>query len=57
LQGSLTTEKAAIRLAAVQDWPQAVDLVLFRPPVRSRPSEPLAISLGTRSFGFEVLGF
>ena len=47
LQGSLTTEEAAARVRAVNDWLEAVDLVLLRPPVLSRASEPMHISLGT----------
>ena len=47
LQGSLTTEEAAARVRAVNDWLEAVDLVLLRPPVLSRASEPMPMSLGT----------
>jgi predicted nucleic acid-binding protein len=47
LHGSLTTEEAAIRLGVVQDWLEAIDLVLLRPPVLSRASEPLPTPLGT----------
>jgi len=47
LQGSLTTEEAALRLAVVTDWIEAIDLVLLRPPVLSRASEPLPTPLGT----------
>ena len=47
LQGSLTTEEAAARVRAVNDWLEAVDLVLLRPPVLSRASEPMPLSLGT----------
>ena len=47
LQGSLTTEEAAGRLRAVNEWLEAFDLVLLRPPVLSRASEPLALPLGT----------
>lgn len=47
LQGALTVEEAAARLRAVTDWLEAIDLVLLRPPVLSRASEPLPTPLGT----------
>ncbi len=47
LQGALTMEEAAERLRAVTDWLEAIDLVLLRPPVLSRASEPLPTPLGT----------
>jgi predicted nucleic acid-binding protein len=47
LQGSLTLEEAAVRRRAVSDWLEAIDLVLLRPPVLSRASEPLPTPLGT----------
>ena len=47
LQGSLSTEEAASRLSVVTEWLDAIDLVLLRPPVLSRASEPLPTSLGT----------
>lgn len=47
LQGSLTMEEAASRLRAINDWLEAIDLVLLRPPVISRASEPLPTALGT----------
>ena len=47
LQGSLTTEEASARVRAVHDWLEAIDLVLVRPPVLSRASEPMPIALGT----------
>lgn len=47
LHGSLTTEEAAARVRAVTDWLEAIDLVLLRPPVLSRASEPLPLPLGT----------
>lgn len=47
LQGSLTTEEAAVRLRAVAEWLEAIDLVLLRPPVLSRASDPLPTPLGT----------
>jgi predicted nucleic acid-binding protein len=47
LQGSLTTEEAAVRLRAISEWLEAIDLVLLRPPVLSRAGDPLPSSLGT----------
>lgn len=47
LQGSLTPGEAAARLKAVTEWLEAVDLVLLRPPVLSRASDPLPMPLGT----------
>jgi predicted nucleic acid-binding protein len=47
LQGALTLEEAAARQRAVRDWLEAIDLVLLRPPVLSRASEPLPTPLGT----------
>lgn len=47
LQGALTVEEAAARLRAVTNWLEAIDLVLLRPPVLSRASQPLPTPLGT----------
>jgi predicted nucleic acid-binding protein len=47
LQGALTVEEAAARWRAVTAWLEAVDLVLLRPAVLSRASEPLPTPLGT----------
>jgi uncharacterized protein len=47
LQGELTTDEAAARVRAVNDWLEAFDLVLLRPPVLNRASEPMPLSLGT----------
>jgi predicted nucleic acid-binding protein len=47
LQGSLTPDEAAVRLRAVSEWIEATDLVLLRPPVPSRASEPMPVPLGT----------
>jgi predicted nucleic acid-binding protein len=47
LQGSLTTEEAAARLRSVNEWFEAIDLVLLRTPVLSRASEPMPMPLGT----------
>ena len=47
LQGSLTAEEAAARLRIVTEWLEAIDLVLLRPSVLSRASEPMPMPLGT----------
>ena len=47
LQGSLTTEEATVRLRTVTEWLEAIDLVLVRPSVLSRASEPMPMPLGT----------
>jgi predicted nucleic acid-binding protein len=46
-QGSLTADEAAARVRTVNDWLEAIDLVLLRPPVLSRASEPMPMPLGT----------
>ena len=35
------------KLGVVNDWLEAIDLVLLRPPVLSRASEPMPMPLGT----------
>ena len=47
LQGSLSTDEAASRLLVVTEGLEAIDLVLLRPSVLSRASEPLPTPLGT----------
>ena len=47
VQGALTTEETAERLKIVGDWLDGIDLVLVRPPVLSRASDPLPTPLGT----------
>ena len=47
LQVLLTTEEAATRSRTVTEWLEAIDLVLLRPPVLSRASEPMPMPLGT----------
>lgn len=47
LQGLLTADEAAARVRTVNDWLEAIDLVLLRPPVLSRASEPMPMALGT----------
>ena len=46
-QGALTIDEAAERIGAANDWLEAVDLVLVRPPVLSRASEPMPMPIGT----------
>jgi len=46
-QGALTMDEAADRIAVVNEWLEAVDLVLLRPPVLSRASEPMPVAVGT----------
>ena len=47
LQGALTLDEASVRRKAVSEWLEAIDLVLVRPPVLSRASEPLPAPIGT----------
>jgi predicted nucleic acid-binding protein len=47
MQGALTLSEAAQRISAIHDWLEAVDLVLLRPPVLSRASEPMPMPIGT----------
>ena len=47
LQKLLTADEAASRLRIVNEWLEAIDLVLLRPPVLNRASEPMAMPLGT----------
>lgn len=47
LQGSLTSDEAAARLRIVNEWLEAIDLVLLRPPVLSRASEPMPMAIGS----------
>lgn len=46
-QGALTMEEAAERIGAVNEWLEAIDLVLLRPPVLSRASDPMPMPIGT----------
>jgi predicted nucleic acid-binding protein len=46
-QGSLTMDEAAERIGVVNEWLEAVDLVLLRPQVLSRASEPMPLPIGT----------
>src|SRR3954451_19314234 len=45
--GALTMDEGAERIALVAEWLEAVDLVLLRPPVLSRASEPMPVPVGT----------
>jgi predicted nucleic acid-binding protein len=47
LQGSLTADEAAARWRTAIEWLEAIDLVLLRPPILSRASEPMPMALGT----------
>jgi predicted nucleic acid-binding protein len=47
LQGTLTMEEAVARRQVIAEWLEAADLVLVRPAVLSRASEPLPSPLGT----------
>jgi predicted nucleic acid-binding protein len=47
LQGALSADEAASRRRTVTEWLEAVDLVLLRPPVLARASEPLPTPMGT----------
>jgi len=40
-------EEAAERIGAVNEWLEAIDLVLLRPPVLSRASDPMPMPIGT----------
>lgn len=46
-QGALTMEEATERIGVVNEWLEAVDLVLLRPAVLSRASEPMPMPVGT----------
>jgi predicted nucleic acid-binding protein len=47
MQGTLSMDEAAERAAAVNEWLEAIDLVLLRPPVLSRASEPMPMPIGS----------
>jgi predicted nucleic acid-binding protein len=47
VQGALTMDEAAERISVVNEWLEAIDLVLVRPPVLSRASEPMPMPVGT----------
>jgi hypothetical protein len=50
-QGALTMNEAVERTGLVNEWLEAVDLVLLRPPILSRATEPMPVSLGTLDAG------
>jgi predicted nucleic acid-binding protein len=47
LKGALTLDEAVARAHAVGQWLEGIDLVLLRPVVLSRASEPMPTPLGT----------
>lgn len=47
IQGALSMDEAAERIRVVNEWLEAIDLVLLRPAVLSRASEPMPMSIGT----------
>ena len=47
MQGTLSVDEAAERTGVVNDWLEAIDLVLLRPPVLSRASDPMPMPIGT----------
>jgi predicted nucleic acid-binding protein len=47
LQGALTPDDAATYRRATSEWIEAIDLVLLRPLILGRASEPLPTPLGT----------
>jgi predicted nucleic acid-binding protein len=47
IQGSLTADEAGERIRAVHEWLEAIDLVLLRPAVLSRASDPMPMPMGT----------
>ena len=46
LQGALSMDEASERIGVVNEWLEAIDLVLLRPPVLSRASEPMPSAIG-----------
>lgn len=47
LLGALTNDEVIARSRAISEWLEAMDLVLLRPPVLTRASEPMPTPLGT----------
>lgn len=45
--GDLSVQEAAERTRAITEWLEAIDLVLLRPAVLSRASEPMPVPVGT----------
>ena len=46
MQGALSMDEAAERIAAITEWLEAIDLVLLRPSVLSRASDPMPMPIG-----------
>ena len=46
-QGALTIDEATDRIGVVNEWLEAVDLVLLPPAVLSRAGEPMPLTVGT----------
>jgi predicted nucleic acid-binding protein len=44
--GKLTMDEAAAVSDAIRDWLESVDLVLLRPPILARASEPFPTAIG-----------
>lgn len=47
MQGTLSMNEAAERIVVMNEWLEAIDLVLLRPPVLSRASDPMPLAIGT----------
>jgi uncharacterized protein len=47
MQGALSMDEAAERIAAITEWLEAIDLVLLRSSVLSRASDPMPMAIGT----------
>lgn len=47
MQGALSLDEAAERVGTVNEWLEAIDLVLLRPPVLSRASDPMPTPIGS----------
>ena len=46
-QGALTMEEATERIGVLNEWLEAIDLVVLRPSVLSRASDPMPMPIGT----------
>lgn len=47
IHGALSMEEVTERIRGVNEWLEAIDLVLLRPAVLSRASEPMPLPIGT----------
>lgn len=47
IHGALTMEEAAELRRAINEWLEAIDLVLLRSPVLSRAGDPMPMPIGT----------